>query len=116
MATQQKVKEFLSEFKAKMSIYGVIFRDDRAKNTIALLALDILPAERREILRKLEVVDYYQGPLTDDLYQIAPMWVFGKNLKGKEYYIKISVGNENLPVICISFHSAEFAIIYPFKI
>lgn len=117
MTTQQQVKVFLSEFKVKMSVYNVVFRDDRTlkKNTAALLALDLLPIERKEILSKLEVEDYYQGPTDDKLYQMSPMWVFGKMIKGKEVYIKITIGQENLPVICISFHTSEFKMTYPFK-
>jgi hypothetical protein len=46
---------------------------------------------------------------------ILPMWVFGKEVRGKEIYIKMSMGNENNPAICISFHIAEFSINYPYK-
>ncbi len=112
---QQQVQEFLSEFKTKMSVYQVIFRDDRQKNTISILTLDISLMERKEMLKKLEVIDYCQGPIDDLLHKGAAMWVFGKKHKGKEIYIKVSMGLENQPVICISFHTAEFAITYPFK-
>ncbi|WP_133526818.1 type II toxin-antitoxin system MqsR family toxin [Flavobacterium sp. 245] len=117
MTTESDVKMFLSEFKAKLDVFSVIFRDDRTvkKNTVALLALDLLPAERKEFLRKLAVEDYSQGPTDDALYKLSPMWVFGKVIKGKEVYIKITIGSENLPVICISFHQAESAMTYPFK-
>lgn len=117
MTTEQEVKNFLSEFKAKFDVFDIVFRDDRTlkKNTTTLLALDFLPAERREILRKLAIEEYCQGPHEDVLYKMSPMWVFGKVIKGKEIYIKITMGSENLPVICISFHQAEFAMKYPFK-
>lgn len=117
MTTESEVRMFLSEFKAKLDVFSVIFRDDRTvkKNTVALLALDLLPAERKEFLKKLAVEDYYQGPTDDLTYKMSPMWVFGKVIKGKEVYIKITIGSENLPVICISFHEAEFAMTYPFK-
>jgi hypothetical protein len=115
LQVQQQVKEFLNEFKTKMSIYNVVFRDDRKKNTLSILQLDMLPVERKEILKKLEITDYCEGPTKDNLNDLPPMWVFGKQYKGKEIYIKISIGFENLPVICISFHKAEFAITYPFK-
>jgi hypothetical protein len=117
MITQQQVHEYLKIFKVKMAIYEVLFRDDRTskKNTKALLALDIKPNDRKQILRDLVYEDYYQGPLDDDLYGISSMWVFGKKLKGKEIYIKISMGSENSSVICISFHEAEYEMTYPFK-
>jgi len=112
---QQQVKEFLDEFKTKMSIYGVVFRDDRMKNTLSILSLDMLPNERKELLKKIELKDYCEGPTNDALNGLPPMWIFGKHHKGKEIYIKISMGHENNPVICISFHTAEYVISYPFK-
>jgi len=117
MATQQEVKQFLQEFKIKMDIYGILFRDERVskKNTKALLSLDILPNTRKEIVLNLVEEDYYQGPLDDVLFGISSLWVFGKEFKGKELYIKISLGTENNKVICISFHEAEYSITYPFK-
>jgi len=115
MATRQEVKKFLDEFNVKMDIYNILFRDERGKNTKCLLNLDIAPNLRKEIIRGLTVLDYSEGPIEDDLYKISPMWVFGKIVKGKEIYIKISLGIENSNVICISFHEAEYAINYPLK-
>jgi len=46
---------------------------------------------------------------------ILPMWVFGKEVKKKEVYIKISMGIENTNAICISFHIAEYPMKYPYK-
>ena len=43
------------------------------------------------------------------------MWVFGKEVKNREVYIKISMGKANEETICISFHIAEHQIMYPFK-
>jgi hypothetical protein len=115
MVTKQEVKKFLDEFKLKMDIYNILFRDERGKNTRCLLNLDIAPNLRKEIVKELAILDYSEGPMEDDLYKISPMWVFGKKVKSKEIYIKISLGVENSNVICISFHEAEHAINYPFK-
>jgi len=43
------------------------------------------------------------------------MWVFGTMIKGKEVYIKVSMGVENSQAVCISFHVAEFEMSYPLK-
>ena len=43
------------------------------------------------------------------------MWVFGKDVKEREVYIKITLGYENGQTICISFHIAEHPLKYPFK-
>lgn len=115
MASETEVLEFLNEFKAKLSVWGVIFRDDRGKNMQTLFDLDISPIFRENLLKKLEVNDCCDGPVIDTLNSGADMWVFGKEIKGKEIYIKITLGNANNKVICISFHIAENKMKYFFK-
>jgi len=46
---------------------------------------------------------------------ILPLWVFGKNVKTREVYVKISMGRVNEKAICISFHIAEHPMSYPYK-
>lgn len=115
MATEQDVEAFLKDFKIKLSIFSILFRNDRTKNTQALLDLEISQLERKSIIEKLESIDFSEGPIKDQLYQISDMWIFGKKVKGKEVYIKISMGLPNSTVICISFHIAEASMKYPFK-
>ncbi|MCF6406589.1 hypothetical protein L3C95_27070 [Chitinophaga filiformis] len=115
MDISQKVLSFLQEFKTKMSIWGVIFRDDRGKNVQCLLELDITPLYRNEILKGLELEDYSEGPLDEKLYGGTEMWVFGKMIKRQEVYIKISMGVNGTNAICISFHLAAHHMNYPFK-
>lgn len=115
MATKQEVEHFLSDFKTKTKIFQIIFRDDRGKNAQALLDLEISPGKRKEIIEKITIEDYSQGPLEEQMSGMAPMWIFGKNVKETEVYIKISMGRENSPTICISFHPAEYNMNYPFK-
>lgn len=115
MATSEDVQSFLHDFKAKLGIWGVIFRDDRGKNAQALLDLEVTPVFREKILKELQVTDYSEGPKTQNLYGGADMWVFGKNVKGQEVYIKITLGFAGAQVICISFHVAEHPMKYPLK-
>lgn len=115
MSTERAVSVFLSDFKTKMKIWNVLFRDDRGKNTQALIDLEIRPAERIAVLEALETEDYSEGPLRESLYGGADMWVFGKVIKKKEVYIKISMGIAGTSVICISFHLAEHKMYYPLK-
>lgn len=115
MATSQEIQSFLHDFKAKLGIWGVIFRDDRGKNAQCLLELDITPLLREDILKKIEVSDYCEGPVGEKLYGGCDMWVFGKTIKGREVYIKITLGFSGAQVICISFHVAEHPMKYPLK-
>lgn len=115
MITEQAVASFLKEFKEKMGFWDVLFRDDRGKNAQALIDLELRPIERKKILELLETKDYSEGPLEEILYKGSDMWVFGKLIKNKEIYIKITMGALGCEVICISFHLAQHKMIYPLK-
>ena len=108
-----EVEAYLNDFKQKMEVFDVVFLN-RGKNLQALLDLEIVRASRKEKLKELQVSDYYRGPSQDD-FGGEDLWEFGKVINGKEVYIKISIGRQNKPVICISFHLAERKIKYPFK-
>lgn len=115
MVTKEEVNAFLEQFNVKTQIFGIRFRDDRGKNRETLLQLDITPVQREVIVKNLLVQDYVEGPVVDELNKTGEMWVFGKDVKGREVYIKITLGYENGQTICISFHIAEHPMDYPFK-
>jgi hypothetical protein len=115
MALADHVQYFIEDFKTKLGVWGVVFRDDRGKNAQALLELEITPAYRAKVLSELKVADYCAGPITEALNGGADMWVFGKNIKDRDIYIKITLGMANMQVICISFHVAEHPMKYPLK-
>lgn len=115
MASKVQVEQFLEQFFVKYRSFDILFRDERGKNAAALLALEISPAQRKKIIESITADDYTEGPLEDTLYRIADLWVFGKTLKKKELYIKISMGASNARTICISFHEAEHPLNYPFR-
>lgn len=115
MITKEEVQRFLEQFNAKVKVFGIIFRDDRQKNKEALQQLDITPMQRELIVKSLQVQDYVEGPVIDVLNRQGEMWVFGKDVKGREVYIKITLGYQNGQTICISFHLAEHPMQYPFK-
>ncbi len=115
MSTVTEIEYFLKDFKEKMKIWDVLFRDDRGKNAQTLLELEIRPIDRKVTLEALEVKDYSEGPLEEKLYDGADMWVFGKMVKSREMYIKITMGAPGNCVICISFHLAEYPMNYPLK-
>ena len=115
MVTIEDVRAFLDQFNVKAQIFGIRFRDDRGKNRDALLQLDITPLQRELIVKNLHVHDYVEGPVIDELNKSGEMWVFGRDVKEREVYIKITLGYENGQTICISFHIAEHPLKYPFK-
>lgn len=115
MASKQEVEKYLREIKLKMEIFGILFLDDRGKNQQTLHDLEISPAKRKEIIGSWVVEDYSQGPLEEKMRGILPMWIFGKQIKNREVYIKVSMGIENNQAICISFHISEHPMNYPLK-
>ncbi|UMY65316.1 MULTISPECIES: type II toxin-antitoxin system MqsR family toxin [unclassified Flavobacterium] len=110
---QEQVLNFLREFKAAMSISSRILFAARKENEETILDLELSQKKVENILASLQLIDYSQGPIPNDQYGNMPMWVFGKNIKGKEVYIKITCAN-NGP-FCISFHYSRFRMKYPFK-
>jgi hypothetical protein len=115
MSSEAEVSSFLKDFKEKLNFWDVLFRDDRGKNMETLIQLELRPAERKAVLEALETKDYSEGPLEEKLYGGADMWVFGKIIKKKEVYIKITMGAMSSSVICISFHLAQHKMQYPLK-
>ena len=115
MASEKEVEKYLKELKVKIKVFGLFFLDDRGKNQQTLYDLEISPAKRKEIIANLKLEDYSDGPLKEKMRGILPMWVFGKEVKNNEVYIKISMGVENNSAICISFHIAEQPMNYPYK-
>lgn len=115
MVTREDVRAFLEQFNIKAQVFGILFRDDRPKNRQTLLQLDITPLQREMIVKSLVPQDYVEGPVIDELNKGGDMWVFGKDVKGREVYIKITLGYDNGQTICISFHIAEHPLVYPFK-
>ena len=115
MVSIEEVKTFLEQFNVKAQIFGIRFRNDREKNKETLRLLEISPLQREVIVKNLQVQDYVEGPIINVLNKEGEMWVFGKDVKEREVYIKITLGYENGQTICISFHIAEYPMQYPFK-
>lgn len=115
MLSKEEVQRFLDQFHAKMKVFGIIYRDDRGKNKQTLEELEIVPIYRKVVIESLSTEDYVQGPVIDELNRLGEMWVFGKDVKRREIYIKIMMGCEGSQTICISFHIAEHPLSYPFK-
>lgn len=110
-----EVKAFLTKFKAKAKAFGIRFRIDRDKNYSALDELGIDADKREEIIMELEPEDFYRGPLKNVLNHDGDLFEFGKKIKKKTAYIKLSEGETDSSPVCVSFHPAEKAITYPLK-
>lgn len=106
----------MTNFKVKLADSGFTFSHERQKNTETVAYLEIQRSDVKGILADLLVVDYSEGPSPSQMLGGAEMWVFGRVVKGHEIYIKITLGIPNNPVICISFHLAEYPMNYPLRV
>lgn len=115
MTNNQQVELFLKCLIDKIRLMEVAFRP-RDKNLEALAELDITPIKRIEYLMNLKVENYCSGPNKDTYDPCKPdYYEFGIQIKGKETYIKISLGLSGKMVDCMSFHVAQFPMSYPLK-
>ncbi|MDD2716779.1 MAG: type II toxin-antitoxin system MqsR family toxin [Candidatus Wallbacteria bacterium] len=110
---RQAVVDFLSELKEVIDT-GKFYLIDRDKNLKFAAELGITREMIKSTVRELEAENYYQGP-TPDRDKPGEVWEFGKELMGREIYIKVKIVQGQCKVICISFHEAESGMTYPLR-
>lgn len=115
MASKTEIEAFLRDFKIKLDFWGLLFRHDRGKNFETLLQLEYSTVHVKKELKDLALQNYSAGPVSESLYSGSDMWVFGKAIRSREVYIKISMGFQSSKVLCISFHFSERPMSYPYK-
>lgn len=117
MASREAVQQFIDDFNVKLDIWDLLVRTDRTntKNMETILDLEFSITQVKQELKKLKVDEYSEGPLSDTLYHISDMWVFGKIIRNREVYIKVQLGHPQSQTICISFHYPTRPMSYPFK-
>ncbi len=86
-----------------MRIFGIRFRDDRHKNVDYLIKSNLVPVKRISYIKKL-TFDNFVKKQKDTLNKGTDLWIFSKRIKNKNVYIKLTLGDVNNKVICISFH------------
>lgn len=112
---KQAVAVFLGEFKfiATKRRIDVI---PRKENRDALLGLGLTERNREEEILSLSVQDFCNGPEAD---RDRPgfIWEFGKEIRGREVYIKLKIAETSSGKIakCLSFHEARYPQCYPLR-
>lgn len=120
MPTRQDVAQFLSEFKAALSLHNPILeiRSDPAKAHFS--GLGITQNQAIKYLQALTPDDYNKGPEPDHTDPKLLVWFFGKDIGGTEAYIKLTLVPDSrkrhvtYPKIW-SFHAAEGPLQYPLR-
>ena len=111
--TKDEVEKYLSDLKQKIKTFNLVIME-RKKNRVTLAELELVQSDCKDYIDLLTAENYSTGP-TKDTENEGEFWEFGTMIKEKEIYIKINYGKTNKPALCISFHFAEFEIMYPFK-
>ncbi|PSL48693.1 MqsR (Motility quorum-sensing regulator) toxin of toxin-antitoxin system [Chitinophaga niastensis] len=110
-----EVEELLREIKRRIKEDGLLFMNGRNKNAQTLSEFGITGRQQTEIIDSITAIDYCGGPEEDEKYPWKSVSVFGKPFRHIELYIKFSIGLTGTPVVCLSFHESEIAIVYQFK-
>jgi hypothetical protein len=101
--------------KAGSGSYGWVLVN-RRENWDCLANLGFTLRDVGSTLQELTVADYCEGPVKD-LDMPGDLWVFGKELEGKEIYVKLKLARLGPLAIVrvVSFHFAEKPLSYPYK-
>jgi hypothetical protein len=116
--TEADVQEFLRDFKHELACSDWLHIAWRPARNQVLIELGFTMRNVIDEILSLTVADYSEGPLRDHNHpQTGDLWVFGKEIEGREIYIKLKLARRSALVIarCISFHDAEQPMEYPFR-
>ena len=68
-----------------------------------------------ERLKELSVEEYSETLIDKDNTDPPLLFVFGKDLNGRQIYIKLKIkGEQNRRVLCVSFHYAKEKMYFPY--
>src|ERR1700749_2222067 len=115
LSTQDEAHDLLQRIKAEIQQYGLLVMNKRPHNAQTLADLNMNSSGLKEIVLGLTSYDYCGGPDEDERYPWKVVALFGKLYKNTELYIKLSVGYDQTPVVCLSFHVAAYPMPYQFK-
>lgn len=110
-----RILNYLQELRTKLDFpYELIFADREDFNK-SIRKLGMRPIEIPDVLRSLEPEDYSEGP---HQHFGGPLeyWVYGKEVKGIEIYIKIVVNTKRGIIICVSFHESIRPMTFPLRL
>jgi len=110
------IRGFLKEFK-KIAVTGRGLDIIPRRHTMEALAeLGMTKKNLKEEILNLSVEDYCEGP-EPDKDRGGDVWVFGKQIGGREIYIKLKIAQVGAEKIakCLSFHPASYPLCFPYR-
>ena len=80
-----------------------------------MLDLDYDISDVADRLRELTLQEYSETLIDKDNTESPLLFVFGKDINGREVYIKLKMkGNQQKYVLCVSFHYAKEKMTFPY--
>jgi hypothetical protein len=100
----------LTIIKAKKSAEKEVY-----STSYTLLDLDYNSEDVMEKLKELTFHDYSETLVDRDDLNPPFLFVFGKDINGRQVYIKLKIKGDRLRhILCVSFHYAEYEMQLPF--
>ncbi|MBN2217132.1 MAG: hypothetical protein JW719_07130 [Pirellulales bacterium] len=121
MSKRREVADFLSAFKAALSLGHRKLRRRADEKKAHLSGLQITQNEADTYLMSLTPDNYSRGPEPDDFASEQNVWVFGCDINGTEAYLKLALEPDRrrrtvVHAVIWSFHPAEYPIRYPLRV
>ena len=115
-ANKARVVGFLKEFKKIVVTGRGLDVIPRPENIKCLAELGLTKKNQREEILSLTPADYCEGPELDK-DKPGEIWVFGKQIGGREVYMKLKIAkvSEEKIAKCISFHPARYPLCFPLR-
>ena len=113
---KDSVRNFLKEFKQIVATGRGLDIIPRRETRDALAELGLTRKNCADEIMTLSVADYCEGPKPDK-DRPGDVWIFGKQIGGKEVYIKLKIaqGGQEKIAKCLSFHAAKYPLDFPFQ-
>ena len=119
MPTRKQVSQFLSEFKATVTL-GFVRWVSKPAERQHLIDLGITQNQALELIHQLTPDNYSKGPEPDDMKPDRDVWIFGCDVDSTEAYIKLALQPHNQKKHIVfgliwSFHKADHPLKYPLR-
>ena len=89
--------------------------DERFSTPYTLLDLEYNTADVIHSIMELTVKEYSETLIDKDDIQPPLLFVFGKDISGRQIYIKLKIKDtDSRKIICVSFHYAKEKMLFPY--
>lgn len=113
-ASEPQINSFLTDLKQIVTTGRGLDLIPRAETNQTIRNLGLTRKTVTLEILSLSVINYSSGPKPDK-DRPGEVWIFGKEIKGHEIYIKLKIAEVNSIKIakCMSFHEPEYPLKYP---